>query len=67
MFVESIDSGETWRVLERPVRYEDWRGGSLGPVQYEGVGSRQQDDYSGSSQTQSEAAGATATLDFFGF
>jgi len=67
MVLESFDGGETWRVVDRPVRYEDWRGGSHGPVRYTGVWDRVSDQgFSGSSQTQSDEVGATATLDFFG-
>lgn len=63
----SRNGGSLWNALDRPVRYEDWRGGSLGPVRYVGDWHRETSPrFSASTQTVSSEAGAEASLRFFG-
>jgi photosystem II stability/assembly factor-like uncharacterized protein len=59
----SDDGGETWRLISRPVRYEDNRE----PIRYEGdwIVSRG-DEFSASTVTHSEKAGSRARLTFVG-
>jgi len=63
----SKDRGETWSIIEPPIRYEDWRGNYAGPVWFTGDWRKESDPkYSASTQTVSTQSGARATLNFFG-
>ncbi len=63
----SRDSGDTWAVIERPIRHEDWRGADTGPVWFAGDWARETGpDFSASTQTASETPGAQAGLNFDG-
>jgi len=63
----SEDKGDTWSRLERPARYEDWRGGYSGPVWFSKGWQREGGaDYSASTQTATTHPGATAVLNFSG-
>jgi len=64
---QSRDRGVTWEVIERPVRYEDWRGTYAGPVWFTGDWERATGaDFSASTQTASDEPGAKARLKFVG-
>jgi photosystem II stability/assembly factor-like uncharacterized protein len=59
----SIDGGDTWELLSRPVRYEDMRE----VVHYEGEWLKEEGpDFSATSVTQSSVADSTASLSFVG-
>ena len=59
----SADLGDSWTLIQRPVRYEDTRD----TIHYEGNWTRVDDTrYSASTAHYSETKSATATLDFFG-
>jgi photosystem II stability/assembly factor-like uncharacterized protein len=59
----SDDGGETWRLISRPVRYEDTREW----IRYEGDWKVSRgDEFSASTITHSEAAGSRADLTFVG-
>ncbi len=59
----STDGGETWQLLERPIRYENFKD----PIRYTGDWSiSANEDNSMSSVTSSGTAGDAATLDFTG-
>jgi len=63
----SRDKGDTWAVIERPVRYEDWRGRYAGPVWFTDGWVRETGaDFSASTQTATDLPGAEATLNFVG-
>ena len=63
----SVDKGATWAVIERPIRYEDWRGTYPGPVWFTGDWVRETGgSFSASTQTATERPGARATLNFHG-
>ncbi len=63
----SRDQGDTWVVIKRPVRYEDWRGATPGPVWFTGSWFRETGaHYSASTQTATDSKGARATLNFVG-
>jgi photosystem II stability/assembly factor-like uncharacterized protein len=63
----SRDGGAGWAVLERPVRYEDWRGEDHGPVRFEGHWPREKGPgFSASSQAVSETVGARIVHRFIG-
>jgi len=63
----SKDKGDTWMCVERPTRYEDWRGGYSGPVWFRGDWQREAGGaHSASTQTATEQSGATAVLNFSG-
>ena len=63
----SKDKGDTWSRVERPSRYEDWRGDQGGPVWFSGNWQRETGGgYSASTQTATEQPGATAVLNFSG-
>jgi len=65
--LKSQDRGDTWSVLDRPVRYENWRGISLGPIIFTGDWTRETgDEFSASTQSVSVTKGARASLNFFG-
>jgi hypothetical protein len=61
------DKGDSWIAIDRPVRYEDWRGSGLGPINFVGDWARETgNEYSASTQAVSGANGAYASLEFFG-
>jgi photosystem II stability/assembly factor-like uncharacterized protein len=63
----SRDHGITWSVIDRPVRYEDWRGSGPGPVWFDGDWSRESGpEFSASAQTVSVSAGANVSFSFNG-
>jgi len=63
----SRDNGVTWAVIDRPVRYEDWRGAGEGPIRFSTGWSRETGaQFSASSQTVSDETGAVSTLVFIG-
>lgn len=63
----SRDKGVTWTRTQRPVRYEDWRGGSLGPVWFSDGWQRETGpEFSASTQTATDHQGARVTLNFVG-
>lgn len=65
--VVSRDAGQTWTVINRPARYEDWRGAGEGPVRFSAGWSRVSGPgYSASSLTSTESVGASASLVFHG-
>jgi len=63
----SHDSGNSWTVIDRPIRYEDWRGEDRGPITFFGKWFRDAgSEYSASTQTVSEQFGSRASLNFLG-
>lgn len=63
----SKDKGDTWSRVERPARYEDWRGDQGGPVWFSGNWQRETGGgFSASTQTATGQQGATAVLNFSG-
>ena len=63
----SRDKGVTWTKSQRPVRYEDWRGGSPGPLWFSGSWKRETGpQFSALTQTTTDQPGAYATLNFIG-
>ncbi|MGI9265307.1 MAG: WD40/YVTN/BNR-like repeat-containing protein, partial [Gammaproteobacteria bacterium] len=63
----STDKGSTWSHVQRPVRYEDWRGDYEGLVRFTGDWQRESDArFSASTQTATEHQGAIAVLNFTG-
>jgi hypothetical protein len=63
----SGDTGNTWHVIDRPVRYEDWRGAGEGPIRFSAGWSRESGaQFSASTQTASNVTGAEASLGFVG-
>ena len=63
----SRDRGNTWLHVQRPARYEDWRGGYSGPVWFsKGWQLENGAEYSASTQTVTTQPGATAVLNFSG-
>lgn len=63
----SRNNGDTWTVIDRPVRYEDWRGQGRGPIRFVGDWVRETGpQYSASTQAVSDRKGAWASLNFFG-
>jgi hypothetical protein len=63
----SRDGGGTWSLVERPIRYEDWRGEDHGPIRFAGDWSRDTGpDYSASTQAVSDQEGSRASLNFLG-
>ena len=63
----SRDSGDSWNVIDRPVRYEDWRGEDRGPIRFTGDWSRESgSQFSASTQAVSDRKGAQASLNFLG-
>lgn len=65
--VISRDGGSSWSMIERPVRYEDWRGTYAGPVRFTGDWHRETGSgFSASTQTTTDQPGATAILGFVG-
>jgi len=63
----SSDRGATWSVISRPVRYEDSRGGGVGPVLFSAEWSQETGpQFSASMQTVSDREGAQASLVFSG-
>ena len=63
----SRDSGDTWTVVGRPIRYEDRRGSYPGPVWFTGEWVPETGPgFSASTQTTSETPGAKARLNFDG-
>ena len=67
VLVESRDSGLSWSVINRPVRYEDWRGEDRGPIRFYGEWTREfGEQFSASTQAVTEVVGAQATLNFNG-
>lgn len=63
----SRDGGATWIVIDRPIRYEDWRGEDRGPIRFAGNWARETgSEYSASTQTVSDEIGARAALNFLG-
>ena len=60
---QSTDGGNTWKIISRPVRYEDYRE----VVHYEGNWKTVKgDSFSASTITHSDTAGSKATLSFVG-
>lgn len=67
VLLKSQDGGVTWTTIERPVRYEDYRGEDRGPIQFDGEWSRKSGtQYSASTQTIASKPGAGAVLNFMG-
>jgi len=67
VLLESRDEGDTWNVIKRPVRYEDWRGEDRGPIRFDGNWSRETNPrLSASTQAVSDREGSTASLHFLG-
>jgi hypothetical protein len=65
--LRSMDKGVTWTAIDRPVRYEDWRGEDRGPIQFAGNWTRESGaGFSASTQAVSAQQGAQATLNFYG-
>jgi len=63
----SRDNGDSWSVVARPVRYEDWRGEDRGPVRFTGDWTRETGpQYSASTQAVSDQGGSNASLNFVG-
>ena len=63
----SRDNGDSWSVIDRPVRYEDWRGEDRGPIRFAGDWSRESGpQFSASTQAVSDREGASASLNFLG-
>lgn len=63
----SHDSGDTWAEIDRPIRYEDWRGEDRGPIRFVGNWSRHTGpEFSASTQAVSDREGASASLNFLG-
>lgn len=63
----SVDDGQSWHSMPRPVRYENWRGEGHGPVKFDGPWWRSGGaGLSASSISASDTAQATATLYFTG-
>jgi photosystem II stability/assembly factor-like uncharacterized protein len=59
----STDAGDSWTLLQRPVRYEDRRD----VIHYDGSWAQvERSEFSASTVHYSETKGAKATLDFFG-
>lgn len=64
---KSSDRGDTWSRIQRPFRYEDWRGENPGPVWFEGEWKRESASrFSASVQTVTDRQGDRAVLNFFG-
>jgi len=64
---KSSDGGDTWSRIQRPIRYEDWRGENPGPVWFEGKWKRESgSEFSASVQTATNREGDRAVLNFFG-
>jgi len=60
---QSTDGGNTWKLISRPVRYEDMRE----VIHYEGKWQREKgSNYSATSVTQSKVAHSIASLSFIG-
>lgn len=60
---QSTDGGQTWDLMEKPVRYEDYRD----VVQYEGPWHKASgSQYSATGVTQTDVAASTARLNFYG-
>ena len=67
VLLRSADRGLTWSVIERPIRYEDWRGEDRGPVLFSGKWAREAaSGFSASTQAVSSQPGAAAVLNFTG-
>ncbi len=67
MLLRSTDNGVTWSAIDRPIRYENWRGEDRGPIRFTGDWARETGaDFSASTQEVSSQKGAQATLNFFG-
>ena len=67
VLLKSPDAGLSWSIVDRPVRYEDWRGEDRGPIRYEGNWTRQTGrQFSASTQAVADEPGATAALNFVG-
>jgi len=63
----SGDRGTSWTIVLPPVRYEDWRGGSPGPLWFSADWSRETGTaFSASTQTTSDKPGASVSLNFVG-
>jgi len=63
----SRDRGATWTIAQPPVRYEDLRGGSVGPLWFSDDWKRETGSmFSASTQTATDQAGASASLRFVG-
>jgi photosystem II stability/assembly factor-like uncharacterized protein len=67
MVLRSRDRGVTWAAMDRPVRYENWRGEDRGPIRFSGDWVRETgSDLSASTQEVSSQQGAQAALNFYG-
>lgn len=65
--LRSQDNGVTWAAIDRPVRYENWRGEDRGPIRFDGDWRREVSaEFSASTQAVSDQPGAQATLNFHG-
>lgn len=65
--LRSGDDGVTWTTIDRPVRYENWRGEDHGPIRFIGKWAREKGlQLSATSQEVSEQQDAQATLNFYG-
>lgn len=65
--MRSSDRGDTWTVIDRPIRYEDWRGAGEGPIRFSAGWTREAGNrFSASAQSVSVTGGATASLGFIG-
>jgi len=66
VLLQSRDGGLTWSIVDRPVRYEDWRGEDRGPIRFENDWTRETGrQFSASTQAISSQSGAAAKLNFF--
>jgi hypothetical protein len=67
ILLKSQDGGVNWTTIDRPVRYEDYRGEDRGPIRFNGDWSRQSGtQFSASTQTTASDPGAVAALNFMG-
>jgi len=67
ILLKSEDEGLTWSIVDRPIRYEDWRGEDHGPIRFEDNWKRQTgQQFSASTQAVADEPGAIAMLNFVG-
>ena len=67
MVLRSTNRGLTWTAIDRPIRYENWRGEDHGPIRFIGDWSRESgSEFSASTQEVSSRQGAQAALNFYG-